>query len=164
MPNPLILYSTNTRLAYLISKRYYGNLHYVWCTPYFDSQSISAHDYTVPPTASPSEIYHSLYQEVIRDDRHSAEIRENKDGLRKGVIAKREAGIITEGQRQEIETILNRTGIQDFKPLLYVIPFNLVADLVDEVPVDERAHPLSVEYIIRELPRHLFDVITLERS
>lgn len=164
MSNPLILYSTNTRLAYLISKRYYGDLHYVWCTPYFDSKSIAPHDYTIPPTSSPGEIYHNLYQEVNRGDRHSSKIEDNKKGILEGVNAKREAAVINKQQKAEIIQVVEKAEILDFKPLLYIIPFNLVTELVEEVPVEERAHPLSVEYIIRALPRHLFDIITLERS
>jgi hypothetical protein len=30
-PKPLVLYSTNTWLAYAISERYYRGLHYAWC-------------------------------------------------------------------------------------------------------------------------------------
>ncbi|MBI1927909.1 hypothetical protein HYR99_27170 [Candidatus Poribacteria bacterium] len=164
MSNPLILYSTNTRLAYLISKRYYGEVYYLWCTPYFDSKSLPEHDYTIPPTSSPSEIYHSLYQEVIRGDRHSAKIRENKGGILEGADAKKKTGVITQQQEAEIIQTVEKAEILDFKPLLYIIPFNLVTHLVEEVPVAKRAHPLSVEYLIKELPRHWFDIITLERS
>jgi hypothetical protein len=136
----------------------------VWCTPYFDSKSLPEHDYTIPPTSSPSEIYHSLYQEVIRGDRHSTKIEDNKKGILEGVSAKREVAVIDEQQKAEIIQVVEKAEILDFKPLLYIIPFNLVTELVEEVPVEERAHPLSVEYLIKELPRHLFDIITLERS
>lgn len=30
---PLVLYSTNTWLAYTVAERFYGGEHYVWCTP-----------------------------------------------------------------------------------------------------------------------------------
>ncbi|MBI3374798.1 MAG: hypothetical protein HY017_24000 [Betaproteobacteria bacterium] len=52
----------------------------------------------------------------------------------------------------------------DFRPLLYVIPFVAVSHLLKEVPVSRRAHPLSQEYIIEELPTELFDAIELERT
>jgi hypothetical protein len=136
----------------------------VWCTPHFDSKSTPAHDYTVPPTSSPSEIYHSLYEEVMRGDRHSTKIENNRKAIREGAIHKRDSGVITEQQEKEIREVVEEAELQDFKPLLYVIPFHLVTGLVEDVPVRDRAHPLSVEYIIRELPRYLFDIITLERS
>jgi hypothetical protein len=36
--------------------------------------------------------------------------------------------------------------------------------MLKEVPVAERAHPLSQEYIIEELPTELFDTIELEKG
>jgi len=38
-----------------------------------------------------------------------------------------------------------------------------VKQLVQEVPVSRRAHPLSAEYIIEELPGDRFDLIELRR-
>lgn len=34
-----IYYSCCTWLCYEICQRFYGALHYVWCTPYFDPPS-----------------------------------------------------------------------------------------------------------------------------
>jgi len=45
-----------------------------------------------------------------------------------------------------------------------LIPFVGVSHLLKEVPVPKRAHPLSPEYVIEELPTELFDVIELERA
>jgi hypothetical protein len=44
---------------------------------------------------------------------------------------------------------------------LYLIPFAGAHGMLQTVPVDKRAHPLSVEYIIESLPRSAFDVIEL---
>ena len=49
-------------------------------------------------------------------------------------------------QEQEIIGIINSLSHDAFRPVLYVIPFALVADIVEIVPVAERAYPLSVEY------------------
>lgn len=73
------------------------------------------------------------------------------------------AGIITSDELREIEEIAAAADCGDFRPLLYVIPFQGVSHLLKEVPVLERAHPLSQEYIIEELPTELFDAIELER-
>jgi len=34
---------------------------------------------------------------------------------------------------------------------------------LESVPVGSRAHPLSIEYVIRKLPRGAFDVIEIQR-
>ncbi len=47
MSAPLILYSTNTWLAYKIAERFYGDMHYVWCAPFFDSESLPRNFFNV---------------------------------------------------------------------------------------------------------------------
>jgi hypothetical protein len=161
MSAPIILYSTNTWLAYNIAERFYGAEHYVWCTPYFSPRSAPPFA-SVPPTSCPLAIYRSLSNEVRAGDRHSAKIRDNQVGIATGVRAKRAEGAIDERQEDEILRIVENAQVQDFRPLLYVIPHGLVSDLLSPVPVAERAHPLSTEFLIGRLPRRCFDVIDLD--
>lgn len=158
------MYSANTWLAYKVAKRFYNDEHYVWCAPYFDVRALPMYDAALPPTSSPSEIYHNLAAEVLAGDQHSTKIKENKVGILKGATFKRKAGVINEQEEKDIAAIVEKAETRDFKPLMYVIPFKIVAKLVREVPVDERAHPLSVEYVIERLPRSKFDIINLERK
>jgi hypothetical protein len=164
MPDALILYSTNTWLAYQISERYYRGLHYVWCSPYYNSRSLPFYDYSNPPTSTPSEIYKSLYDEVRSGDRHSAKVKANKVGILNGAYAKERAGVINAEQKADIASIIDCAEPRDFRPLLYIIPFNLVREIIKEVPVSDRAHPLSVEYCIECLPRDYFDIIEFDWS
>jgi len=158
---PLVLYSTNTWLSYIIAQKYYGEVHYAWCTPDFHMNNQNVIDSTTPPTSTPYEILNSLKVEVSRGDRHSAKIKENKVGIKKGASFKKSIGIITDVQEQEIFEIVDQSEIRDFRPLLYVLPFDNCAHLLKAVPIKDRAHPMSVEFIIEELPRNLFDVIEL---
>jgi hypothetical protein len=160
LANNIVLYSANTWLAYNIAERYYHGEHYVWCTPFFDSQ-VGGHRYTVAPTSSPKDIYINLYKETTRGDRHSTKIEDNKVGILKGAAYKKAAGVITEDQQKEIAAIVDAAERRDFTPLLYIIPYGPVSSLVKEVPVSERAHPLSVEYLIEALPKNSFDVIEI---
>lgn len=162
--NHIILYSANSRLAYLIGEIYYGKRHYVWCTPYFDPSSVAAINYTVPPSSSPVGIYRSLCEDVKLGDRHSAKIAANKTGILRGVELRKNAGEITPKQASEIASIVDASEPNDFKPLIFVIPYDLVKDRLKDVPVDQRAHPLSVEYIIEQLPRECVDVIDIAGS
>jgi hypothetical protein len=162
MRAPLILYSTNTWLAFHIAERYYRGEHYVWCTPFFNDRSDKGDSGFVAPTSCPSEIYRSLYREWRAGDRHSIKIEHNRNGILRGVKTKREAGAISEDQKKDIVAIVERAEVRDFEPLVYVMPFARVSRLVREVPVKDRAHPLSQEYVVQGLPRRLFDVITLE--
>ena len=159
-----LLYSVNTWLAYNVSVRYYGGVHYVWCSPVFSARNHPGFQATPPPTSCPSDIYHSLAEEVRRRDGHSAKIAENRSGLIAGAQKKHSAGTITADELRDIEEIAAAADCADFRPLLYVIPFADVSHLLKEVPVSKRAHPLSPEYIIEELPTELFDAIELERA
>lgn len=120
-------------------------------------------DATTPPTSNPGEIYRNLLAEVLNGDRHSAKIQENKVGILKGATFKKQAGIITEQQEKDIAAIVDIAETRDFRPLLYIIPFYLVKDLIKDIPVSERAHPLSIEYVIEQLPRQYFDIIEFDR-
>ena len=157
-----VLYSTNTWLAYNIARMFYGDEHYVWCSPIFDGTSRLASQASPPPTSCPGEIYRCLLEEVRRRDRHSAKIAENRVGILKGSMVKRTSGVITENELSEIAAIVDAADVGDFAPLLYVIPYQSVRDLIKEVPVANRAHPLSEEFVIEALPGDLFDVIRLE--
>lgn len=161
MTDPLVLYSTNTWIAYAIAERFYASQHYVWCTPDFDARAQASVDRTVPPTSCPAEIYRNLFEEATRGDRHSAKIDDNRTGLLRGATVRHEEGTITASQLRDIVSIVEQAQLRDFRPLLYVIPFHGVRDMVREVPVADRAAPLSREYLIDRLPRASFDLIEL---
>jgi hypothetical protein len=161
MAIPIVLYSATSWLAYTVAERYYGAKHFVWCAPVFDASSLYAREWHVPPTSSPSEIYKGLMEEVKRRDRHSAKIAQNKIGIIRGASVKRSAGVITKAQEKEIVAVVKAAETADFAPLLYVIPYQLVSKKLKMVPVAERAHPLSTEFIIPRLPRRCFDVIEI---
>lgn len=158
-PDPLVLYSINTWLDYAIAQRLYGEEHYVWCMPFFDASTTTPDGYRVPPSSNPVEIYRSLQEDVSRGDRHSLKIEANRAGILRGAVKKLEAGIIDKAQAGEITAIVERAETSDFSPLIFIIPFDRAAHLLKEVAVSQRAHPLSVEYIVEALPRSCFDVI-----
>jgi hypothetical protein len=159
---PIVLYSTNTWLAYIISERYYRGEHYVWCSPHFDPYSVPSLNYVLPPSSSPVEIYRGLRKDILSGDRHSAKIIANKAGILRGVESKRLGDIIDEDGAAEIASVVEASDIRDFRPMCYVIPFCLIRDRVRPVPIGQRAHPLSAEFVIEALPRDCFDAIGLE--
>jgi hypothetical protein len=154
-----VLYSTNTFLAYWIAQNYYNGDHYVWCTPIFDPRRSRDRDSVVPPSSSPFEVYRSLAGEVAASDLHSKKIEDNRTGILRGALEKKQSAVINEKQEQDIVSIANTAPIAFFAPLMYVIPYSIVADRVREPRLEDKAHPLSAEYIIDLLPRKFFDII-----
>ena len=82
--NPF-LYSAGTQLAYIIAKRYYKNIHYVWCTTEFNSPK-------QPPTSNPATICKRYLEQITTGDHHMKEIDNNKVGILKGAKAKYNSG------------------------------------------------------------------------
>jgi hypothetical protein len=160
MIEPLVLYSTNTWLAYAIAERFYGGVHFAWCSPLYNG-SMAAPHINIPPSSSPAEIYRLLFREVDRGERHSQAIESNRKGIKKGADAKLDLGVITEGEHAEIMKTLERAEVRDFRPVLFVIPYDRVRGMVVDVPVTQRAHPLSVEYRVELLSGECFDMLEL---
>jgi hypothetical protein len=160
MREPLVLYSTNTWVAYAVAERFYGGVHFAWCSPVYDGGTAAAH-VNIPPSSSPAEIYRRLAREVERGERHSDVVARNRKGVLGGADAKLRDGVITAEEHREIVEMLDGVGVEDFRPVLYVIPYDRVRDSVRGVSVPERAHPLSVEYRVEELRRDCFDMIEL---
>ncbi|HAS6391814.1 hypothetical protein [Vibrio vulnificus] len=156
-----ILYSAMTTLAYNINKKYYKDLHYMWCTPYFGSDFDSPH-FTVPPSSSPIEIYNTLKKEVEGADHHNTKIELNRMGIRKGASIMLQLGKITQDQHDEIVYITKNAKDQHFKPLLCVISRIEAAPFYQKVDVKDRANPLSHEYILSDLPQSAFDIIRID--
>ena len=157
---PRILYSANAELAYKIGTRFYGDVHFVWCSPDFGSGGSGPGDDRNPPTSRPYKRYRDLAEEAEGGDTHGLLIASTRTGLRKGVIAKYKQGVISLDERNEILEIIERAPPADYKPLMYVMPYEDVKHLVRTIPVADRAHALSMELLIEELPGNLFHKLT----
>ena len=131
----------------------------MWCSPYFSSSSVPAYEYTLPPSSSPCEIYNSLCKDIKSGDKHSAKVGLNKAGILRGANYKEQTGVINKRQKREIYAIVNCAELDDFRPLIFVIPMQSISQMIKEVAIGEKAHPLSVEFRIERLPRQFFDVI-----
>lgn len=165
---PLVLYSTNAWLAYQIARRYYGDIHHVCCSPFFDPRCISIYDSTNPPSSSPCEIFWDLFEASHRGDLNNPKIKELKVRIVYGANEKLRNGVINKKEEAAILWMVDKAQSLDFRPLIYVIPYGNISTVakavqLEEIPVEKKGHPLSSEYIIRALPRKLFDVIAYER-
>ena len=158
-PKPIVLFSTNTLLAYRINENYYGGKHFVWCNPFSNPKEVLPANTAMPPSSTPCALFKAFDTDVNANDLHSVVIKNNRLGLLVGAAAKRTRGVITTAQEADITQIVNSAPNQDFTPLLYVIPYALVAKLVKPVPVAKRAHPFSEEFVIEELPRNAFEIV-----
>lgn len=160
---PLLLYSTNSWLAFMIAEQYYRQVHWVWCSPFF-RPAASGPAVATPVSSTPGHIYDTLISDIESRDGHSNLIEQNRLGIIRGAQAKRKARTITHRHCDEIVAIARDAPIHDFAPLVFVMPFETVSHLLTRVPPDKRAHPLSAEYIAKALPRKFFDIISLRST
>lgn len=149
--NPL-LYSVGTHLAYKIAKKYYNNVHYVWCTTVFNSPK-------QPPTSDPSRICSRYLEQIITGDRHTKEIANNIAGILRGAKAKLNSGIINKKEYNEIRSIVAAAEYEAFYPVLYIIKSEKVAGRCIEVVKADRASDEAVEYKIENLEGNEFEAI-----
>ena len=152
--NPF-LYSVGTLLAYKIAKRYYKNIHYVWCTTEFNS-SIQ------PPTSNPATICGRYLKQITTGDRHTIEIEKNKVGILKGAKTKLSSGVINKKQYNEIRSIVSVADYEAFFPLLYIVESKKVKERCVEVATEDRASDNAVEYKIENLKEDEFEVISFK--
>ena len=156
----IIYYSVNSFLAYWINENFYNN-HFIWCSPIFDPSVLNEYDKykKIPPSSAPAKIYRTFQEDVNGDDLHSAKIRDNRLGLKRGAIINYENGIISETELAIINSIIEKANITKFRPLLYIMPFNKIKEKLTRVEVDISANPLSMEYQINGLTNQDFDII-----
>lgn len=158
---PHVVYSASTLLGYKIAERYYSGIHYVWCAPNNNSDRILGDN---PASSDPLEIYWSYRKAVRTGDGHNFQIAANRRGIARGAIAREEQGMIDGRTRDRIIAIAERAEIPEFDPLLYVIPYSLVEDIIKEVDLDDAARLTSLEFVIENLPRNYFDVLQLHKG
>jgi hypothetical protein len=158
----LVLYSTNVFLKFHIQRRYRKDIHYVWCSAEWDSQSLDryAPNALVPPSSNPVDIYRMLRRDVDRKDRHSAKITEQKASF--ALLAKSwlDAQELSQSDFDDLLFMIQNSEMEHWRPLIYVIPRATVADRLVTVPLARRAG-LGDEYIIKDLKRDEFEIMEL---
>lgn len=150
--NPL-LYSVGTQLAYKIAKRYYNNVHYVWCTTEFSSPK-------QPPTSNPATICKRYLEQITTGDRHTKEIDNNIAGILRGAKAKLDSGVISEKTYNEIRAIVSVAEYEAFFPILYIVQSKKVKKKCKVVIDNSKASDASIEYKIEDLKDDEFETIS----
>lgn len=161
MDNTLFYYSTNTHLSHFITRRFYKDIFYVWCSPVFkpsDCTLLDPHS-RIPRSSSPYEIYCELQKDVLSKDYHSARIESNKIGLRRGASLALEKGVIDEDDCNRINWIIEKSQVSDFHPILYIIHADKIRNRIKQPDISIIANPLSTEYIIEDLKIDEFNSI-----
>ncbi len=156
----LLLYSTNVFLKFLIQKRYRSDVHYVWCSEYFNSKTAPKYSLgsQVPASSNPFDIYYELKRDVDNCDMHSAKINAQKASFKSLAIQWELNGEISSLDKADIITMVDTAAFNHWRPLIYLIPRSKVRKKLKLVPPSSRAG-LGEEFIIEELKSDEFDLI-----
>ncbi len=147
-------------MKFRIQRDYRNDVHYVWCSEHFDSTKLDpyAPGFKTASSADPANIYKRLVEDIATKDLHSSKIARQKTTLKKLANDWANASEITQKQQEEIVYLVDNASFQEWRPLLFLIPLNLVAERLELVPIERRASG-GKEYIIRDLQRSEFEII-----
>lgn len=160
----LCLYSTNPWIKFHIQKEYFGDVHYVWCSPCFNSESAPTYsiEYMIPGTSNPAQIFRDLNAFVATPDNHHPFVQGQKNRIVKRVRSCLKEGEITEQASTEILALLNSGSPQLWRPFVYVIPrTKIVESRIHPVAPKKRAS-LGPEFIIEDLRGNEFDIVEFD--
>lgn len=156
-----VLYSTNPWISQEIATKYRGGTHFVWCSEYFDPSLAppGSAGAAVAPSSSPKEIYDTLWNDVSKEDGHSALIKGYKRTFKRLAAEWVADGSITEDVRKEIVATVQSNSWKIWRPVLYVIAIGSIAPArIKQVKRKDRA-AYGPELQIVDLQRHEFDSI-----
>ncbi|SFO18774.1 hypothetical protein SAMN05428984_2612 [Sphingomonas sp. OK281] len=156
-----MLWSATCDLKHRIGETYYG-YHYTWCSPVFEAAAAPqfALGAKQPPSSDPVTIYRQLHAAVKGKDRHDPKIAGYRKSLRAIALKMRDEGKLSAEYAAEIVTRVRSAEFVDWKPLMYVIPYSVVAPRVQLVRLRDRASD-EPEYVIPDLKREEFHIIEL---
>ena len=157
---PVLLWSTNTYLKFNIQRLFRRDKHFVWCSPVFEGSAQPRYAIGASQAASsdPATIYRNLHHAVQSKDRGCEKIISQKKVLRALAVQWAKSGTIRNEDRDEIFAMLRLSQISDFRPLVYVVPYDLVKNRVKLVPRPKRAGH-QPEYILDDLEATEFTII-----
>lgn len=112
-----------------------------------------------PTSSNPKRRYEILKNDVETSDFDSAMIKQNKTGIIKGAGILRTKGIISKQDETDIIYCVKNASILQFKPVILIIPYDLVKSELLPVTLKHKANPLSDEFIIEKLTADKFNII-----
>jgi hypothetical protein len=164
MPGPL-LYSCNPFVAFDICMKYRGEIFYAWCSEHLDAMIApgisSAH--FIPNNSRPLWIYNYVRDAAHAEDQGNAKIRNYRKTFRSLARDWFARGEITQAQRDEIIESVKPGSWRIWRPVIYVIPRAPIESTSRRLILAPRPSRAAYgeEYIISDLRRDEFDVVTL---
>src|SRR5713226_5205567 len=156
------LYSTNPFFAHEFAVNYRHDLHWVWCSEFYDPTTAAGASAAaaIAPSSSPRELFDQLKKDCDREDTHSHLIKHYRRTFRRLAAQLLAAGEINRAEHDEIVTTVKSHSWKIWRPQLYVIPRAPIeaANRLIRVPRKDRA-AYGPELRIEDLRTAEFDMI-----
>jgi hypothetical protein len=117
----------------------------------------------IAASSSPHDIFVGYRDSVNTADDHSDFIERNRRGIKRGASIMLADGKIDDNQYQMINYWVDKATHIRFRPLLYLIPANMVTGKLKLVPLEETANPLGPEYRIFDLEEGEFEIVEFSK-
>lgn len=156
-PTPIVLWSTTCHLKFVVQERFYGT-HYCWCSPVFEAAALGRYEVGSKQARSsdPATIYRDLYNFQRSPERHDTKVASFRKSILEVALRKRESHEIDDITMGRIAAMVRNASTDDWRPILYVIPFAGLERRIHLVDIEDAASS-EPEYIINDLGRDEFE-------
>lgn len=114
-------YGTLASLAWILGHYFYNGEHYVWLAEEYYPYRLPN-----PKSSNPHLIYQDLYQPWKDKDDYDKFIQETRLSLRKGLIAKEVAGVITPPEATDLKHVCDKVDITFLYPVVYKVDIDAI--------------------------------------
>jgi hypothetical protein len=112
-------YGTVPALAWILNHYFYRQEHYTWLAEEYYPYRLPN-----PKSSNPHIIYQNLYQPWKDKDDFDKDILQVRLSLRKGVMAKETASVITSAESTDLKDVCDKIDIVFLYPLVYRVDIN----------------------------------------
>ncbi len=148
-------YGTVATLAWILGHYFYNREHYVWLAEEYYPYRLPN-----PKPSNPHLVYQDLYQPWKDRDDYDKFIQSIRLNLRKGIIAKESAGILTASDSARLKTVCDKVDIT----FLYPVVLKVDMDLIDVARQTKAGSALagSSEILVEHLKETEFEIVFLD--
>jgi hypothetical protein len=161
-----ILYSTNPWISHDIAVKYRLGVHFAWVSDYYDASMAPPGTAAalIAPSSSPKVIYEALWNDVEKEDTHSALIKGYRKTFKRLANEWFADSSITKAQRDEIVATVDSRSWKIWRPVVYVIAKSHIvpATRIETVKHKDRA-AYGPEMRINDLAISEFDIIEVRK-
>lgn len=149
-------YGTVAILAWLFNHYFYNNQHYTWLAEEYYPYRLPN-----PKSSNPHLSYQDLYQPWKDRDDYDKFIQQIRLNIRKGVIAKEKAGVLSSADATRLKDICDKVDIVFLYPIVYRVDIDNI-DTTRRTIAGSGLTASSAEILVDDLGENEFEILFLD--